>query len=282
VLRGFGKDVTVLSADGVPDNYTFIPESETVVRQTGRRDFDVGMLVDSESTSRIGPAKEVVEAGRVAACVDHHVPNGEFGEIRVIDHGASSTAEVIVEWLDAAGVDIDSTAAAQLLTALVADTGGFRFANTKPRTLEVAARLTASGAQPSVIYREVFESKPLRAAKLLGRALTSLQTDPTGRIVWATVTRKDLDELNAVDADTESIVNHVGAVRGAKVAILFRETEPKVVRISLRSRDGFDVDRVARVFDGGGHVAAAGCTVRLPLDDARKAVLDEVAKWMDS
>ena len=142
------------------------------------------------------------------------------------------------------------------MAALIADTGGFRFGNTDARSFEVAAELTKLGAQPSTIYRAIFDSRPLKAGKLLGRALNSMRTDESGRVIWAEITQADLAELGATDADTDSIVNHIGAIKGPQVAIFFRETKPGVVRTSLRSRGGYDVDRVARIFDGGGHKAA--------------------------
>ena len=172
VLRQRGKDVVVLSEDSVPDNYRFIPESEMVVAKTNRRDFDVGVLVDCEGIARCGTAADAVLSAKTTACVDHHIPEGEFGDVRVVDRRASSTAEVVVELLDANGVQIDKTAATQLLTGLIADTGAFRFANTSPRTFHTAARLADLGADASIIAREVYDSRPLRAVKLLGRALS--------------------------------------------------------------------------------------------------------------
>lgn len=282
VLRAVGKDVTVVSEDGVPDVCAFIPESETVVTSTERRDFDVGMLVDSEGAKRVGSAADAVKSARVTACIDHHLPDGEFGEIRIVDSTASSTAELLLALLQANDVPVDSVAATQLMAGFVNDTGAFRFANTSPDTLRAAAYLMELGASPSAAAREIYESKPMRAMKLLGRALESLQTDPSGSVVWAAITQADLRELGATDADTDSIVNVVGQTKGPRVAVLLREAEPESIRISLRSRDGVDVNQVARAFGGGGHAAAAGCTIAQPLDAAREAVVAEVLRWMES
>jgi phosphoesterase RecJ-like protein len=281
-LRARGKDVVVLSEDGVPENYVFIPESDTIAAATDRRDFDIGMLVDCEGIERAGTAADAVTSAKTTGCVDHHVPDGEFGGIRVVDTSASSTAEVVVDLLDANVVEIDQVCATQLLTGLIADTGAFRFANTSPRTFHTAARLTDLGADPSAIAREVYDTRPLHAMRLLGRALCSVETTADGRVAWAVITKSDLDELGATDADTDSIINYVRMARGASVAILLREVEPHSIRISLRSRDGIDVNQVARAFGGGGHVAAAGCTIDAPLEEARRRMLDEVRRWMES
>ena len=282
VMRARGKDVVVLSEDGVPENYRFIPESDTIVTATDRRDFDVGMLVDCEGVKRAGKSAEPIVAAKTTACIDHHVPDGEFGQVRIVDQTASATAELVFDLLEANQVTINKICATQLLTGLIADTGAFRFANTSPRTFHTAARLTDLGGDPSVIAREVYDTRPLRAVKLLGRTLSSVEIKENGLVVVGVITRDDLDELQASDTDTDSIINYVRMVKGAKVAILFREIERKSIRISLRSRDGVDVNQVARAFGGGGHVAAAGCTVEATLEEAKRLVLSEVNKWMES
>lgn len=281
VLRALGKDVTVICEGGVPDSYDYIPGREEVLDNTSRRGFDVGLLVDCEGLARAGTAAEAVSSARTTACIDHHIPDDGFGDIRIVDQTASSTAELVLQVLDANGVRIDSTAAMQLMIGVVNDTGGFRFGNTTVRTFKAAARLTELGADASYAARCIYETRSAAALRLLGRALASLQTCAGGRVVWAVVTQKDIDELGASHSDTDGIVNQVAYARGAVVAMLFREIAADEIRVSLRSREGFDVNRVARAFGGGGHAAAAGCTLRMPLDAARDQILREVGRWME-
>jgi bifunctional oligoribonuclease and PAP phosphatase NrnA len=282
ILRNMGKEVTVLSVDGVPENYHFIPESKTVLASTYRRDYDLGILMDSESEKRVGSAFEAVDRAKVTACIDHHIPEHEYGDIRVVDRTSASTAEVAVELLEANNVKIDAVAASQFMTGLIADTGAFRFANTTPHTFEIAAHLTSLGADPSYISEQVFDCRPLRAIKLLGRALDSIKINAEGTVAYAVITRQDMDSLGAGDNDSESIVNYVGMVSGVIIYMLFREIETNNVRVSLRSRDGFDVNRIARVFDGGGHRTASGCTIFMSIEDAVVSVLKEVDRCIDS
>ncbi len=195
---------------------------------------------------------------------------------------ASSTAEIVLRLLEANGVEIDKTTATQLMIGLVNDTGGFRFANTTAETFRSAARLTELGADASHAAKCIYETRSIAALRLLGRALSSLQSSADGRVVWASVRRRDLDELGASDSDTDGIVNQVAYAKGSQVAVLFRELSREEIRVSLRSREGFDVNRVARGFGGGGHKAAAGCTLRMPLDAAQDKLLGEIDRWMDS
>ena len=233
-------------------------------------------------TKRVGEAGRLLESAPLQVRIDHHPSPDGFGKIRILDANASSTCEIVAETFQANEVSIDADAATLLFAGIVFDTGGFRFGNTSPRTLEIASNLAARGAEPSVIARELFESRSLRAMKLLGIALESMEIEDDGRIVSAKLAHEDFKALGATDGDTEGAVNMVASVKGPIVALLFREIEPGIVRVSLRSRDGFDVNRVARAFDGGGHAAAAGCTLNGTLDEAKLRVLSEVRKWMAS
>ena len=281
-LRAVGKDVVVLSQDPVPEHYLFLPGSDGVLSETSRRDFAVGALVDSDAPKRVGSCSETVLSAPMLVRIDHHLSTEDFGSIQIVDTEVSSTSELVAELFEANDIPIDRDTATLLLAGIIFDTGGFRYPNASARTFEIASKLAALGAKPAAVAREIFESRPIRAAKILGRALSSMQSTEDGVVVWAEITRADYFDLGADDADTEGVVNTVAGVKGPKVVILFREVEPNSIRVSLRSRDGVDVNVVAKVFDGGGHAAAAGCTVNAPLAEAEKLVIDEVRRWMES
>lgn len=281
-LRKLGKDVTALSIDGVPENYLFLPDSDTIITSTARRDFDVGIIVDSDTPNRVGDSAEVITSARTLARVDHHPSSVDFADICVADSGVSSTCELVMLIFKANGIAVDQACATQLLTGIIFDTGGFRHPNASARTFALTSELVQLGANPSAIAREVLENRPQRALQLLGRALASLTVEPDGLVAHGVISVQDYRELDVTDADTEGIVNSLSAIKGPRVVLFFRETEPGTVRVSLRSRDGVDVNKVARVFDGGGHVAAAGCTVNGSLEEAKARVIAEVRRWMES
>lgn len=281
-LRSLGKDATVISQDPVPDHYRFLPESDTIVHTSDRRDFEVGVVVDCDQPSRTGTAAELINSAKITARIDHHLTKENFGDIQIYEPNISSTSELIVELFDAVGIEIDQATATMLMTGIVFDTGGFRYSNATSRTFEIASRFAAMGVSPSEIVRSVFESRPLRAAKLLGRALSSMQETQDGKIVWAELSSRDYIDLDADDSCTEGIVNTVAAIKGPRVVMLLREIEPGIVRASLRSRDGFDVNKVAAAFGGGGHAAASGCTIEDTLQQARNKLISEVRRWMES
>ena len=268
-LRALGKEVVVLSKDGVPENYQFLPDSGTVLSSTDRRDFDVGVLVDADVPKRVGDAAQIITSARILARIDHHASTENFGEVSITDTAVSSTCELVMRIFSANDVPIDADTASLLLTGIIFDTGGFRYPNTSSATFAAAAGLVDRGANSAAITREVLENRPPRALRLLGRALASIELDEAGVLAWGQITAQDYADVGATDADTEGIVNVMSGIRGPKVVMLFREKNPGEIYVSLRSRDGVDVNQVARVFDGGGHAAAAGCTVKAPWKRSR-------------
>lgn len=281
-LRNMGKDVTVLSHDGVPEIYRWMPDQECVLRSIEDRDFDLAIVCDTGTLDRVGGARPAVEAARRTIDIDHHVSEGTFGEIRIVDPRAAATGELAYALLRALRAPMDQAIADCLMCAIVTDTGSFRFLNVTPNTLRIASHLLRLGARLSLIGDLVFEDRSLASLKLLGRALDALQVTPDGAVAWAHVRAADYEELGASDEDTEGIVNHIRSVRGARVGILFREVPGKKVRISLRAKEGVDVNEIAAVFGGGGHMLAAGCTLDPPLEEAEERVLAEVRRRLGS
>jgi len=288
VLKELDRDVTVLSSDGVPEIYRWLPGVEWVQTGTERRDFELAIVCDAGALERVGSSvRAVMETAPCLIDIDHHVADGPFGQIRILDATAAATAELVWKLIRAmetlACRPLATRAVAEcLMTGLITDTGSFRFMNVTPRTFELAARLERLGALPAPIAELVFENRSYASVKLLGRALDSLQIVPNGQVAWAHVTAQDFAELNAEDAETEGIVNHVRAIAGVQVGILFREVPGKKVRVSLRARDGADVNKVANVFGGGGHRLAAGCSIEPPLADVEQRVVAETVRQLSS
>lgn len=288
VLRVLGKEAVPLSADGVPDIYRWMPGSAWVQTGAERTDFDLAIVCDAGSLDRLGArVRPTIAAVSPLLDIDHHVSEGVFGDIQIVDSRAAATAELVWKLIRALSVAVgrnlaDRDVADCLMTGIITDTGSFRFLNVTPYTFALAARLQRLGAVPAPIAELVFENRSFASLKLLGRALDSLQTSPDGRIAWAHVTARDFEELGADDAETEGIVNHVRAVKGAQVGILFREIPGRKVRISMRARDGVDVNKIASVFGGGGHKLAAGCSLEPPLADVERQVLAETERQLST
>lgn len=277
-LTAIGKEVVLLSSDGVPVNFAFLPGSEMVQTNTDRRDFDLAIVVDSGDLSRIGNARPVVESAPILMDIDHHVTGAPFGQIQLLDGHAAATAEIVFDLLLSLGTEITIPIAENLLCGILTDTGSFRFRNTTPQTFQIASALTAVGASPNPIAEAVFENRPFASLKILGRALERMQISEDGKVVWSSVMQTDFAETGAADNDTDGVSTQLQSVRGAQVALFLRETEKGTFRVSLRSKEPFDVSAIAAKFGGGGHKLASGCSLPGPLADAEARLLASVAE----
>ncbi|MCW3059723.1 MAG: Exopolyphosphatase-related protein [Capsulimonas sp.] len=276
-LAPLNKEITLLSADGVPEMYKFLPGSELVRQGSDTSEFDLAIVLDSGDLSRVGDSVlPIVQRAAKTIDVDHHVTANSFGDIRVLNSKAASTSEIVYALVQHMDLPIDKAIATCLFTGVITDTGSFRFQNVTPNTFHVAAALLEHGAPPAYISENVFENRSFAATKMLGATLSTLTSTPDGRVIWAHASLEDFIALGATDEDTEGIVNYVRGVRNAEVGVFFREMPGGSVRISLRSRDTVNVAEIAQQFGGGGHKMAAGCSVARPLTEAESLVIGAV------
>jgi phosphoesterase RecJ-like protein len=267
-LRALGKTVRTYLEPG-----STIPSELRLLDVTGlERRIDRGALagwtlltLDCATLRRLGHGhRSVVGAADAVVSIDHHYDNTRFGDVNLIDGGASSTAEILLDVLEALGVGLTPEIAQALYVALVTDTGRFQQRTTGPGALRMAARLVDAGVDIQRVYELVFETVPLRKLHLLGVVIEHLVLYEGGRIAISHVERGDFVRLAASESDTEGLVDHLRAVSGVEVAALIREPQPALDgrlppnRVSLRSRGGLDVSAIARKTGGGGHRQAAG------------------------
>jgi phosphoesterase RecJ-like protein len=279
--EALGKRVAMLSPDGVPEHCALIPGADRVLSTTAERDFDLGIGLDADGSDRRGPAEPILLSAPVVIDIDHHVGAERYGQIQLVEPSAAATGELVYELLRILLEDRVSPAIAEgLMAAIVTDTGGFRYPSVTDRTLEVAADLIRLGAHPSPIVERVYGRRSYSATRLLGEALAGVQRAVGGRFAWATLDREAFQRAGAREEETDGIVTEVRAIEGVGVAALLREEPEGTVRVSLRSRDGTDVAALAERFGGGGHRAAAGCTLPGPLSAAVAAVRGAVEEVM--
>jgi phosphoesterase RecJ-like protein len=281
--EGMGKTVTMLSPDGITDVYKFLPGSQLFINEIPKdRRFDVGVILDCDGPGRLGPAQEALALCDKTIEFDHHPGTDRVSDVQVIDPSAASTGEILYEFLLEAGVKLSYEIAECLLTAIVTDTGCFRFSNVKASTLRAAAGLVEQGIGINKIVQRVYETRSLAAAKTLGMALASLRTAFDGQVAYAYITREQMVSAGADEGETEGVVNYARSVRGARIGLLFREGEEGSTRVSFRSTDGTDISQIARLFGGGGHKTASGATLNRPLHESIDLVLSAIQKWMAS
>ncbi len=279
-LRQAGKDVHLVCPQPTPEVYDFL-EPQTLIEPVPGESPDLAVLVDCDRPERTGQLRDAVLAARRSLVLDHHPPTSEFGTVRVTDEDCAATAEVVYHLLRHRGMPVSHGMAEALLTALVTDTGGFRYPNTRPETLEVAAELMRVGPSTASIAEKVYDTRSLAGLKLMSRALDSIQLSPNGHVAWARLSLGDYEVTGAKPEDTEGFVNMVHGLKGVDVAVILREEAPGSVRVSFRSRGGAPVGRAAEALGGGGHELAAACVLQGTLDEAEQRVLEELKKWTE-
>lgn len=270
-LRARGKRVHLACASPVDDNLRFLPGADGYSRSIPEGPWDVVVTLDSSDEGRFAPLRDAhrdVFAGRPLINVDHHLTNTLYGSINLVDPRAASTTEVVWRLARRAGWDLSPEAATCLLTGLMTDTGSFQYSNTSARALEAAADLVRAGAALEAIALHAFRRRSFTTAKLWGVVLSGLQRSPRGQVVWCTVTQAMAAEVQARIGDADGVSNWLGAIDGADLSIVFKETPDGQTQVSFRSSAQVDATVLARRLGGGGHARAAGCTVPRPLAQA--------------
>ena len=273
-LRTAGKDVWVLIPPPLPEMYAFMPGFEDIQAEPPHGiDPQLVFFFDSGNLERSGSSVKQIASHAQIVNIDHHPSNSRFGDVNVIEPEASAVGQMVMDMLDHFGYAITPTMAANLYVALLTDTGGFRHENTTPRALEDAARLAHLGADPGHIATLVYKMRPETTLKLSSLALATMRVEMEGRLAWAKVTRRMLKEANAVMAESEGIIDTLNSIAGLELAILFKEVNDSLTKISVRSRGAVDAAAMCASFGGGGHIRAAGAEIERPMDDAVRMVL---------
>lgn len=281
-LDGVGVECEVVCHHVAPKTLKFLPGVSRLRLQPVEEKHDLGIIVDLDATDRLGNTEPFFRACDTTIVVDHHVPHEAPGDLRIVDTGAAATSAILTRLFIALGAKITPAMATCLMTGIVTDTGSFRFRNTTPESMMLAGHLLECGADINEISEEVFQSRPVEAARLLGLVLERMHMESDDRIAWSVIGLDDFARIGATDEDTEGFVNELLSIDSVVIAVLARETKPGKIRISLRSRRNIDVAEVARFFGGGGHKNAAGCTLEGEIDPAMTELVDRLKQCLAS
>ncbi|MEX2091694.1 MAG: DHH family phosphoesterase [Pirellulales bacterium] len=283
-LRAIGKQVQIVNGDFVPPHIAFIdPQHDVLVLGRDLQAADVRpevlIVLDTSAWAQLGPMADVVRnTAAKKIVIDHHVSQDDMAAVAFKDTDSEATGRLVLAAIDALGVAVSPEMATPLFAAIATDTGWFRFNSVTALTYAAAGRLVHSGAKPSAIFSALYEQNTLARLHLQGRILNATKTELGGRLIYSTATPQDLAETGAEATDTEDVVNRLLGVVGVEIALLYLEIGPQETKVSLRSRTGFDVRKVAEQFGGGGHAAASGVRYPGPLAPAVAALNAAVRK----
>ena len=241
--------------------------------------YDLVITVDVADKERLCDMKVLFDKAKVTINIDHHKTNNNFGDYNYVVPEASSTGEVLYDMFKNTGWDIDKEMAECLYTAILTDTGGFRFDNTTEHVLEIASDLVRIGANPSEIYTHCYEEKSKDFVMFQNYCISKAVFLNNDKIVYTAIYRRDLERYNAKEDFTEGLAEELRAINTTDLAFVVKEIEPnKVCKVSMRSKE-YDVAKICSAFGGGGHSRAAGCTIKAGVDNAVKKLLDVINKY---
>jgi phosphoesterase RecJ-like protein len=275
LLRQMGKQAHMQVRDGFNQALMNVPGApEVEITDALPKDYPIGydalFAMECPEVHRTGYD---VLPGPVVN-IDHHLGNEMYGEINYLDLDAPSVGEMVLQMnRSQLNLPLDKDTATALYVSLASDTGFFRYHNTTLRALEAAVELVRAGVVPGDVSQWINESVSRGSIKLLGLCLSTLDVTPDGKIATQQLPKRFFAESGATPEDTEGIVNYGRNIQGVLVSAMLKEIDDKQTRVSMRAKPGVDVQKVAAMFGGGGHKAAAGCTIPLPLAEAKSKLV---------
>jgi phosphoesterase RecJ-like protein len=275
-MKQLGKEVFLVRDGDIPFKYRFlqgINQIPLVQDYPTDRRFDAAFVLECPNIDRIGRASKLLNGGIRIINVDHHQDNDLFGEVNWINTGASSVGEMIYELFDRSGFSFGPAVAEQLYTAILTDTGRFRYRSTSPRTMEVAGKLIQVGADPQKICDLVYYNLQPSTMKLIGKVLNSIEFHNDGHVCLLFLTKDMLKQTQADESESDGLVDYTLFNAGVRAGALLKEIDGNKTKVSIRSKDGINVAAIAGRFGGGGHFNASGCTIDMNMADTRKELL---------
>tara|TARA_B100000902_G_scaffold107627_1_gene109401 strand:- start:1088 stop:2050 length:963 start_codon:yes stop_codon:yes gene_type:complete len=275
ILRQIGKVAYIGLPDPPQGQCDFIPGWENVhhIKNCSVNDYSCAIVVDSPNLNRIGDSVNYIKNLPVLK-LDHHINGHDFGQTNIVSTNVSSTCELVFHIINEAGWKIDDVSAKALYAGILFDTGGFRFATTTS-TFNVAAALSKYNIAIDQLADSIFGNKDLNKVKQISRAIDSMKIHNHGRVAVLF-----LDDKAMRIGEPEGVVNYGLLIKGVLVAVLIKASGQNQYRVSLRSRENVNVNKIAQIFSGGGHTRAAGCKLDGSLEDVENRLLTEIANQL--
>ena len=280
IKDNFHKECEMLCVSKIPKIYEYLPNVSKIKKLEDfdtSREFDLVINVDIAAIDRAGDAKILFDKAKFRVNLDHHKTNRGYADLNIINPDASSTGELLCELFQELGLKISLGTATCLYTAILTDTGSFKYDNTTAAALKAAAQMVSIGVHPADIYKKVYESSSKNHVLFQAYCISKAEFSSDDKIVYTTVYKKDIEKFNAPEDCTEGLCEKLRAIVTTEAAFIVLVINPSLHKISMRSKN-IDVAAICEVFGGGGHTLAAGCVIKGSMKDAVKKILDEISK----
>lgn len=272
--------IDIQNCGPVPRSISFLPGIEAVKNvEKVSGNYDVLIVFECSGADRTGNIIDFQNQVKTVINIDHHLHNPNFGHINFVEPTTSSTAELIFKIYERSGYSMGIDEAVCLYTGLVADTGWFRYSNTNRQTMTIGSKLVEMGVPVATLAERFYMSRSKAGVALISWALGHVKLHLSDRVAIIAIPDKVMTELQATSDDLEELVNQGLQIGSVQASVLLREkTNPTHIKISLRSKGEYDINQIARTFDGGGHKNASGCRINSDLESAEKAILKEMPR----
>ncbi len=258
-LENAGKTAVMCCEDKPPEKFFFLSEMTNVLRELPAYNYDLLVSVDCADITRLGSfAKFYSKFKKETINIDHHISNNGYGKLNYIQECPAS-CEIVTGILNECGFEITEDIADLLMLGMITDSGNFTHLDVTENTFKTAGYLRSKGADCNKINYNVNVRQPKSRALLYGRVMSKMRFDLEGKLAFAVITQKDMQELGADKDLTEGFVDFPLTVDGVEVAVSLLEYKKNKYKVSLRSKGKANVNAVATTFGGGGHILASGC-----------------------
>jgi phosphoesterase RecJ-like protein len=289
-LEKFGKTASMINSDEMDYNLDWMPGADQIEvfdnslsQHEALAESEVAFVLDTNDEERIGKVGSLVrDADATTVLIDHHLDPEQWFDVSFVRDSAAATGKLVYEIIDELDPGlIDEKIATALYTAIMTDTGSFRYSSVTPDLHRVVADiLERGGIEPALIHESIYDRKSMPGLRLLGRMLNRIRLRYNGQLGYSVVTQRMVEDTGASWDDKQGFVNYVLSIEGVKTALLFSETDDGS-KISFRSEADVRVDEWARHFDGGGHRNAAGAYVKRPtFEKTIEAVIDAASDYI--
>lgn len=259
-IEKLGKRVYMVSADGVPKRYRFLPGASRIIKNV-TKPVDLAIAVDCSNKEILGRSYNIFKKTKDILEIDHHEFKRPFGNLFLVDYKAAAVGELVYQLLSELKVCIDKNIAENLLTSIIVETNSFKLPNVRPLTFEICTELIKKGVDFYKLVDKVFWSRTRESAILSGICLARCKFINNGKLAWSIIRTKDFKRIRGEDEDIDTVADEIRAIQGVEIVVLFREKNSKTLRVSLRSKDKINIASVAEYYKGGGHYDIAGCSI---------------------
>ena len=279
IYNKFKKKADICALTYVSPVYNFLPNMNKAKSSYDTSlVYDLVITVDVAALDRLGEMKILFDKAKTTINIDHHKTNNNFGDYNYVVAEASSTGEVLFNLFKTSDWEIDKDTAECLYTAILTDTGGFRFDNTTEDVFQTCAELVRLGANPNKIFTYCYEQKSKNYVMFQNHCIGKAEFLNNNSIAYTTVYRRDFEKYDAKDDFTEGLAEQLRAIETTDIAFVVKEIEPnKICKISMRSKK-YDVSKICSIFGGGGHARAAGCTIKSSVENSVTKIINEIKR----